>query len=65
MENIYRQVKNDTRDVLYWNPFAVSENEQLKVPIRFYNNDLAKEFRVIIVGFTIDGIPVYYNGILK
>jgi hypothetical protein len=64
-ESIYRQVKNDTRDVLYWNPFAVSENEQLKIPIRFYNNDLAKEFRVIIAGFTIDGTPVYYNEVLK
>jgi hypothetical protein len=64
-ESIYRQVKNDTRDVLYWNPFSVSENDQLKVPIRFYNNDQAKEFRVIIAGFTVDGTPVYYNEVLK
>ena len=64
-ENIYKQVKLDTRDVLFWNPFAVSENDQLKIPIRFYNNDVAKEFRVIIVGFTIDGQPIYYNRILR
>jgi hypothetical protein len=64
-ESIYRQLKSDTRDVLFWNAFAVTENEQLKVPIRFYNSDSAKEYRVIIVGFTIDNEPVYFNGILK
>ncbi len=64
-EGIYRQLKNDTRDVLFWNPFAFSENDQLKVPIRFYNNDQAKEFRVIIIGFTVDSVPVYFNEVLK
>jgi hypothetical protein len=64
-EDIYRQTKKDTRDILYWNAFAVSENGQFRVPIRFYNNDRAKEFRVTIIGFSINGEPVYYNGILK
>ena len=64
-ESVYRQIKKDTRDVLFWNGLAVSENDQLKVPIRFYNNDRAKEFRVIVVGFTIDGEPIYFNDILK
>ena len=64
-DDFYKQVKHDTRDVLFWNPFSVSESGQQKVSIQFYNNDSAKEFRIIILGFTPDGEPVYYNSTIK
>jgi len=64
-DNFYSGIKQDTRDVLFWNPFAVSVDEKMKVPVQFYNNDRAKEFRIIIIGITPGGVPVYYNGILK
>jgi hypothetical protein len=64
-DNFISEIKTDTRDVLFWNPFTVSANEKMKVPIQFYNNDLAKEFRIIIIGMTPEGELVYYNGILK
>ena len=64
-DNFYREIKTDTRDVLFWNPFTVSANEKMKVPIQFYNNDLAKKFRLIIIGITPGGEPVYYNAIVK
>ncbi|MBS1750149.1 MAG: hypothetical protein JST63_09610 [Bacteroidetes bacterium] len=51
----------DTRDILYWNPFLLSEKRK-PVTIRFYNNDDAKRLRVVIIGFTKDDdIPLYYN----
>ena len=63
-DSFYRQQKKDERDVLYWKPFAVP-GDDVKVAVDFYNNDTAKEFRVVILGFTMEGIPVYYNGILR
>lgn len=64
-DNFYSDVKTDMRNVLFWNPFTVSTDEKMKVPVQFYNNDRAKEFRIIIIGISPEGIPVYYNDILK
>ena len=63
-DNFSRQIKKDTRDVLSWNAFAVPD-ERANLVVRFYNNDVAKQFRVIIAGFTRDGFPVFYDSILQ
>lgn len=55
----------DTRSVLYWNPNLESQANQ-PATVKFYNNDTAKKYRVIIVGFDKNNDePLYYNGILK
>ncbi|MEO5945754.1 MAG: hypothetical protein ABIP79_02985 [Chitinophagaceae bacterium] len=45
----------DLRTTLYWNPQVVTTPEKNKVKLIFYNNDVAKAFRVIIEGMTKDG----------
>ena len=64
-ESYYRTLKKDTREVLYWQPMSISNNDDLKVPIEFYNNDMAKQFRLIIVGITPEGQPVFFDSIVK
>jgi hypothetical protein len=59
------KIDHDTRKVLFWNPFVFAKEKDLKIPIRFYNNDSAKQFRVIINGFTSTGLPVYYDELMK
>jgi hypothetical protein len=64
-EAIYPEIKSDTRDVLFWNASAFAKNSESEIPIRFYNNDSAKQFRVIIMGVGADGSPVYYDEVIK
>lgn len=51
--------QKDSRSVLYWNTWFDPEKD--KASIRFYNNDTSKKLRLLIVGFTNDGLPVYLN----
>ena len=43
----------DTRSTLYWNP-NLQKDGTGSAKIKFYNNDEAKEFKVIIIGFDQD-----------
>lgn len=54
----------DTRSTLYWNP-NLQKDDAGSAKIKFYNNDEAKEFKVIIIGFDQEDTPLYYNEILK
>lgn len=54
----------DTRSTLYWNP-NLQKDDTGSAKIKFYNNDEAKEFKVIIIGFDQEDTPLYYNEILK
>jgi len=54
----------DTRSTLYWNP-NLQKDDTGSAEIKFYNNDEAKEFKVIIIGFDQEDTPLYYNEILK
>lgn len=59
------QPDNDTRDQLLWQTQLVPTVEPDKTKIVFFNNDNAKQFKVIIQGFTHKGIPVYYEKIIE
>jgi len=52
---------NDNRSNLYWNPkLKVQTNQSAKV--EFYNNDKAKQYRIIIIGLDEEtGLPTYYD----
>jgi hypothetical protein len=45
----------DDRMTLYWNPSVLVADINAKIPIRFYNNDRTRQFRVVIEGMTMDG----------
>ncbi|MEI6950277.1 hypothetical protein V9K67_24060 [Paraflavisolibacter sp. H34] len=56
---LYDKSRVDTRSVLYWNTRVKPENGT--ETIKFYNNDISNRVRMIILGFTGDGRPVYLN----
>ena len=58
-----RMIKNDTRPVLSWAPLL--QHNKGKSTIRFYNNDIASAYRIIITGFTQDAKPVYVENIIQ
>jgi len=60
-----QSLTKDSRSTLYWNPYLLKDDKE-PTTIQFYNNDSAKEFKVIIIGFDEeDDTPLYYNEILK
>lgn len=61
---VYRSAKTDTRDNLFWS-FDLYPNEKGLAPIRFFNNDVSKSYRVIITGFTKNAEPIYEERIIK
>ncbi|WP_435523941.1 hypothetical protein [Chryseobacterium indoltheticum] len=60
----YTKISSDYRPVLYWNPnIEIDIDNPAKVD--FYNNDTAKKFRFLIMGFDAEKYaPVYYEKLL-
>lgn len=58
------KISSDYRPVLYWNPnMEIDSDTPAKVD--FYNNDTAKKFRFLILGFDAEKYtPVYYEKLL-
>lgn len=58
------KISSDYRPVLYWNPnMEIDSDTPAKVD--FYNNDTAKKFRFLIMGFDAEKYtPVYYEKLL-
>ncbi|AYN02110.1 hypothetical protein [Chryseobacterium sp. 3008163] len=60
-----QSLSKDSRSTLYWNPYLPNQPKE-STKINFYNNDDAKSFKVIIIGFDEEtDTPLYYNDILK
>lgn len=57
--------QRDLRTTLYWNPTVSVKPGQSSVVISFYNNDVAKSFRVIIEGMTHDGRLAHIEQIME
>lgn len=58
------KVENDTRETLYWNP-NLFDSDYVPPRIKFYNNDNAKQYKVLIISFDEDDNILYDNQILK
>ena len=58
-------VKKDNRTTLYWNPQVIINDDTKKFPIRFYNTDNCKKFKVIIQGFSTNGKMLYVEKIIE
>jgi hypothetical protein len=60
----FKGVAQDTRSVLYWNSFLEALPEESS-KVQFYNNDDAKKYKVIIIGYDKNNdTPLYYNEVL-
>lgn len=45
----------DHRITLYWNPIIFVNDVNVKIPVRFYNNDRTRQFKIVAEGMTHDG----------
>lgn len=63
-DNSAKKIENDTRETLYWNP-NLFESDYVPPRIKFYNNDSAKQYKVLIISFDEDDNLLYDNRILK
>lgn len=57
--------KKDIRTTLYWNPQVITNHDNNKVTVSFYNSDISKAFRVIIEGMSSDGRLVHLENIME
>ncbi|MDY0931992.1 TonB-dependent receptor plug domain-containing protein [Chryseobacterium sp. CFBP8996] len=63
-EESVKSIPQDKRNILYWNPYLESKSGEPTI-VQWYNNDDAKNFRVMIIGFDENNDLLYYNDILK
>ena len=47
--------REDLRTTLYWNPMVLTDPENHRIQLSFYNNDVTDSFRVIVEGMSPDG----------
>ncbi|HLK27596.1 MAG TPA: hypothetical protein VKT28_03385, partial [Puia sp.] len=45
----------DTRTTLLWKPYILTDKDNRKAIIRFYNNDITKVIRIVLEGINEDG----------
>jgi hypothetical protein len=55
------QNKPDGRITLDWRPNIFLSNDRKQIPIRFYNNDRTKRFRIVAEGMTTTGKPIFFE----
>ncbi|MGG1921825.1 hypothetical protein [Chryseobacterium sp.] len=58
------KIENDTRETLYWNP-DLFDSDYVPPRIKFFNNDSAKQYKVLIISFDEDDNILYDQQILK
>ncbi|WP_223605563.1 hypothetical protein [Chryseobacterium sp. OSA05B] len=59
-----KKVDNDTRETLYWNP-NLFDSDYVPPRIKFFNNDSAKQYKVLIISFDEDDNLLYDQRIFK
>jgi hypothetical protein len=50
---------------LFWSPTITTNQANKTVKLSFYNNDVAKAFRVVIEGMTKEGLLTHYEQIME
>jgi hypothetical protein len=45
----------DIRTTLYWAPYILTDKNNHKITLTFYNNDVSKRLRIILEGMNEDG----------
>jgi hypothetical protein len=60
---VYNEWKNDTREVLCWSNLLYTDTAAQQIKIKFFNNDITKKFKVIVMGFKDEASPVWREGL--
>jgi hypothetical protein len=55
----------DVRSTLFWAPVLSAAQKNKTIRLSFFNNDIAKSFRVVIEGMTKDGLLTHYEQIME
>ncbi|TZF99251.1 hypothetical protein FW781_04805 (plasmid) [Chryseobacterium panacisoli] len=63
-DDALEKIENDTRETLYWNP-NLFDSDYVPPRIKFFNNDSAKQYKVLIISFDEDDHLLYDQQILK
>lgn len=63
--SVKQPFRPDQRITLYWNSGLIAAGVNSKLPIRFYNNDRTKRFRVIIEGMTAEGKMLLVDRVIE
>lgn len=58
------KIEKDTRETLYWNP-NLFDSDYVPPRIKFFNNDTAKQYKMLIISFDEDDNLLYDKEILK
>lgn len=58
------KIEKDTRETLYWNP-NLFDSDYVPPRIKFFNNDSAKQYKVLIISFDEDDNLLYDQQIFK
>lgn len=58
------KIDNDTRETLYWNP-NLFDSDYVPPRIKFFNNDSAKQYKVLMISFDEDDHLLYDQQIFK
>jgi len=62
---IYKNWPSDTRSILYWGNSFQTDTARQPYKIQFYNNDKARQFRVIVLTIDDNEAPQYFEKILN
>lgn len=63
-EDAPQKIESDTRETLYWNP-NLFDSDYVPPRIKFFNNDSAKQFKVLIISFDEDDNLLFDQQIMK
>jgi hypothetical protein len=55
----------DTRTTLLWQPYILTDKNNLKIPIQFYNSDFCKRFRIVLEGFNDEGKLIHIEKLIE
>ena len=55
----------DYRSTLYWNPYIITDKNNRKIKIEYYNNDISKKLLLRIEGFNTEGTLIHLEKIIE
>ncbi|HLI93694.1 MAG TPA: hypothetical protein VKU83_08800, partial [Puia sp.] len=57
--------KEDLRTTLYWKPYLMTDKDNSRVSVDFFNNDVTKKLRVVLEGFNENGKLTHIEQIIQ
>lgn len=59
-----RELQEDVRTTLYWNPELFTDKNSTSTKLKFYNNDLSKKLKIVVEGFDANGKLIHIEKII-